>query len=115
MMVWHQRWGNKYGAKSIMYQGIQYHSKKEAAFAAELDLRKRAGEILGWQRQIRIPLDVNGRHIADYVVDFLVEHKNKTYEYIEVKGFETREWQLKWKLFDALYGHDPDIKLTVVK
>jgi hypothetical protein len=21
----------------------------------------------------------------------------------EVKGFETRDWQIRWKLFDALY------------
>ena len=30
----------------------------------------------------------------------------------EVKGFETREWRLKWKLFEACY---PDRKKKVVK
>jgi hypothetical protein len=25
--------------------------------------------------------------------------------YTEVKGFETAEWRLKWKLFEALFPH----------
>lgn len=111
--MWRARRGNKYHAETCVYKGIPYHSKKEAAYAAELDLRGRAGDIRSWSRQIRIPLDVNGRHIADYLVDFAVDHKDGSREYIEIKGFETEVWRLKWKLFEALYGDLPKVRLTV--
>jgi hypothetical protein len=29
--------------------------------------------------------------------------KNGREIWTEVKGFETRDWQIRWKLFDALY------------
>jgi hypothetical protein len=114
-MVYRVRWGNKYGAKRQEYGGKQYHSKKEAGYAAELDLRVLAKDIKGWTRQKRIPLEVNGFHVADYYIDFVVEHNDDTIEYVEVKGFETPEWRLKWKLFEALYSRQPTVRLTVVK
>lgn len=113
--MWYQRKGNKYGAKSSTYDGIQYHSKLEAKYASDLDLLKKAGEIKDWERQLKISLDVNGYHIANYYIDFVIHHNNGTKEYVEVKGFETEVWRLKWKLTEALLGDQPDIKLTVVK
>lgn len=111
-----RRWGgNKYGSVGTEYGGKQYHSRKEAEYAAELDLRVKAGDIVGWDRQERMSLDVNGQHIANYYVDFTVQHKDGTTEYVEVKGFPTEVWRLKWKLFEALYSGRPDVKLTVVK
>ncbi len=113
--MWYQKNGSKYRAVSIVHDGIQYHSKKEASFAAELNLRLKAHDIAGWQRQIKIPLDVNGYHIADYFIDFVIEHNDRTREYIEIKGMELPVWRLKWKLFEALYGKEPNTKLTVIK
>lgn len=113
--MFRQRYGNKYGAKSHVYEGIAYHSKKEAGYAAELDLRLKAGDILKWERQIRVALEVNGYHITNYYVDFLIYHTDMTLEYVEVKGFETPEWKLKWKLFEATYSNKPNTRLTVVK
>lgn len=109
------KYQNKYKAKKQEFNGIQYHSKKEAAYAHELSIRKAAGEIKDWERQTKISLDVNGKHIANYYIDFVVYHNCETLEYVEVKGFETPEWRLKWKLFHALYGHLPNVLLTVVK
>ena len=106
---------NKYGAKKTVFGGFKYDSKKEARYAQDLDLMLKAGEIKSVQRQVRIPLDVNGYHIANYYIDFLVTHKDDSLEYVEVKGFETEVWRLKWKLFEALYGSLPNITLTVVK
>ncbi len=115
-MTWYQKRGNKYGAKSILYEGKQYHSKREAGYAAELDLLKKAGEIKEWERQIKIPLGVNGCHITNYFIDFKIEHMNGDIEFVEVKGFETDVWRLKWKLFEALAPiMFPGAKLTVVK
>ncbi len=90
-------------------------SKKEAGAARDLDLMIKAKEIKSWERQVRIPLDVNGYHICNYIIDFVVEHNDGTKEYLEIKGFETEVWRLKWKLFEALYGKKPNIKLTVQK
>lgn len=114
-MTWRVRYGSKYGAKKQEHDGILYHSKKEARFAAELGWKKIAKEIKDWERQVKISLDVNGYHIANYYVDFLVYHNDGRKEYIEVKGFETPEWRLKWRLFEALYSHDKNVMLTVVK
>lgn len=113
--MWYQKRGSKYGAKSTEYEGNVYHSKKEAGYAKELDLRVRAKDIKGWRRQVKIPLDVNGYHICNYYIDFIIEHNDGTLEYTEVKGFETDTWRMKWKLFEALYGDREGIKLTVVK
>lgn len=107
--------GNKYGAKKQEYKGVYYHSKKEANFAAQLDLQKIAGEIKDFRRQETIRLDVGRFHICNYIIDFVVTHNDETTEYIEVKGFETDVWRLKWKLFEALYGDLPNTSLTVVK
>jgi hypothetical protein len=107
---------NKYGATRSEYDGIRYDSKMEAAYAAQLDTLKAGGAIVNWRRQVTIPLAVNGRHICNYRVDFEVAHNDGHLELIEVKGFETPVWQLKWKLLEAIYGAEhPDVELTVVK
>jgi len=113
--MWNQRKGNKYGAKSTIYNNIAYHSKKEAGYAQELDLRLKAKDIKGWNRQKKISLDVNGYHICNYYVDFEVLHNDGTKEWVEVKGFETEVWRLKWKLCEALFGDREELTLTVVK
>lgn len=107
--------GNKYRAKRQEFNGVSYHSKKEAGYAHELALRKASGDIRGWERQVKISLDVSGKHITNYIIDFVIEHNDGRREYVEVKGFETPEWRMKWRLFEALYGDLPNTVLTVVK
>jgi hypothetical protein len=87
-------------------------SKFEAGRAQELELLKRAGEIKDFREQVKIPLEVNGYHICNYFIDFVVDHNDGTTEYIETKGYATDVWKLKWKMFEALYDK-PDTKLTV--
>jgi hypothetical protein len=74
-MYWEKK-QNKYGNKSAEYNGHVYHSIKEANYAAELDLRVRAGELREWQRQIPIELRVNDQKICVYTIDFLEIDKN---------------------------------------
>ena len=88
-------------------------SKKEAGYAQELDLRKKAGEIKEIDPQFRLRLDVNGFHICDYLVDFRVVMADGSEELHEVKGWETMLWQYKWRLTEALYGDK--YKLVVIK
>lgn len=101
---------HKYGAKRCNYAGNQYDSRAEADIAAELDLSVRVGAILGYKRQVTVPLVVNGKRVTSMRVDFVLELKDGSLEYLEVKGFATPEWLIKRKLFEALY---PDRVYTV--
>lgn len=103
---------SKMGNRKTEYAGDIYHSKREADYAAELNMRVRGKDIRGWERQVRLPLVVNGIQVAMYALDFVVEHLDGSKEYIEVKGHETAVWKLKWKLFEACY---PDLKKTIVR
>ena len=67
--MWYQRTGSKYGAKRTIYNDRKYMSKKEAGYAQDLDLMKKAGLITEIVPQFRIHLDVNGYHITDYIAD----------------------------------------------
>lgn len=106
-------YGNKYGAKSFEYNGIRYHSKKEAGYAADLDILIRAGEIKSWKRQVKLDLRLNGIHITNYYMDFIITHNDGSEEMVEVKGFETEAWRIKWKLAEAIYSDE--YKMTIVK
>jgi len=111
--------GNKYHSSSTQFEGITYHSKLEAAYAQELSLRERAKDIKSWERQVKLDLKVNGVHITNYYIDFIIHHKDGHREFVEVKGFETDVWKMKWKIleatFDTDFKEDPDDCLTVIK
>lgn len=108
-MTYYRR--NKYNSRKTIYNGIKYDSKLEAEYAQQLDIRKRDGDIKDWRRQEPIKLEVNGKKIATYKVDFVITHNDNAEEYIEIKGMRTAVFNLKWKLFEALY---PDIKKTIL-
>ncbi len=107
-----KRQSNKYGATKQTYNGYSYDSKKEAAYAKELDWRKKAGEITEVERQVKISCDVNGKHVCNYFMDFRITLPDGRKEFHEVKGFETAVWRLKWKLSQARY---PDCTFVLVK
>jgi hypothetical protein len=96
------------------HNGYLYDSKFEAKYGQELELRLKAGDIKGFERQKNIDLIVNGYVVCQYRVDFVVFHNDETIEYVELKGYATDVFKLKWKLFDALYGNLPDVKLTII-
>lgn len=95
---------NKYGNKTAIYNEYRYDSQKEANYAAQLDWRKKAGEILEITRQHKLSLDIGDDHICNYYVDFKIELADGRIEYHEVKGWPTPEWKIKWKLAQAIYG-----------
>jgi len=96
------RTGNKMNAKGQYYKGDFYHSTGEMNYAQELDVRKKAGEIKDWKRQVKIDLVVEGKHIMNYYMDFVVEHNDGVKEFIEYKGYEDLAFKRKWQLFLAL-------------
>lgn len=82
----------KYGA--VKTNG--FDSKAEADYAAQLDLRKAAanGDVLDYLTQVSIKLAEG----VTYRADFLVFLRDGTWEFVEVKGFSTRDWVIKKKL-----------------
>lgn len=138
-----QIYGNKYHNQRYEYNGINYHSKKEAGYAMELDLRKKAKKseplaIKDWDRQKKIEINIyypkkgkcvitdipatelknQGKefvHICNYYIDFIIYHYDGEQEYIEVKGMETDTWRLKWKLTEAIFKDDSIRTLTLIK
>ena len=95
--------GNKYGAKKTLYNGYTYDSKKEAGYAAELDLRKRAKDIKDWDRQFQVELRANGILICKHKIDFRILHNDNSYELVEIKGFATHDWIMRRKLLEAIW------------
>ena len=93
-------WGS---AKRTEYRGVTYASKSEAAYAAHLDLLKKAKRVLSWEGQVRVPLVVNGKKICTIVPDFFVLFADGHSEYHETKGWKSPVWKLKSKLFAALF------------
>lgn len=107
---------NKYGAKKSTYNGYNYDSKFESQIAQDLDLRLKAGDIAGVEKQVKIDLRAYGAHITNYFIDFLVTHNDGHLEYIEVKGYETDVWKMKWKMLEAkLAEEDKTAEMTLIK
>jgi len=103
----------KYGSDSChCNQGHIHQSRKEARYCDSLGYLKRAKEIKDYEIQKKFDLSVNGVHICNYYVDFLVTLMDGTQQAEEVKGFSTDTWLIKKKLFEALY---PKVKYVVVR
>ena len=116
--MWRQRRNNLVDYRKVessIYNGQSFHSKKEVAYAMYLDAEKAEGRITGYKRQVKISLDVNGYHICNYYIDFLVDRFDGITEYVEVNGFLTDVWRIKWKLFEALYSEKENVRLIVEK
>ncbi len=72
--------------------------------AAELSIRQRCGEIAAWIPQVSLPLAVNShrRYRADFLV--LKPGWENYVEFIDVKGMDTPQSQLKRDLVSENYG-----------
>lgn len=93
---------SKYGNKRTLYQGVVYDSQREASRAVELDLLKRAGEIICWQHHVIFPLSKG----VSYEADFVVIYPDLHVEIEDTKGFRTHEYKIKAKLFQEKYGRE---------
>lgn len=92
-----------------------YDSKKEAAFAAKLELLRNAAEpaerVVTVEEQVRfllIPSQKMGGKCAErachYIADFRVEYADGRKEVIDVKGFKTADYIIKRKLMLKVHG-----------
>lgn len=113
--------GNKYGAKRATYNGQNYDSLYEAQVAQELDLRQKGHDIKSWDSQFVVEIigylpDGTPTYKRKHRVDFRIHHNDGTYELLEAKGVETRDWKIIRKLLETLWlPLHPDHRYTVVK
>jgi len=106
---------NKYGAKKTKKDGVTFDSGMEAEF---YELLKASEEVVCFELQPRYLLQEafvkDGKTIRkiEYVADFKVLYKDKTFEVIDVKGQVTDVFKLKKKIFDKRY---PELKLILIR
>lgn len=106
--------GSKFGNVWTEVDGVKFQSKKEANYYGKLKLRKRAGDIKDFKRQVSFSLVVNGCLICKYRADFIIYHNDGSREVIDVKSDQTEtiySFTLIKKLMYAIHK----IKITIAK
>lgn len=99
----------KYNNKKTVVDGIKFDSKRESDRYIELKLLERAGKISDLVLQPKFELipkyEINGRKVRkmEYVADFQYTENGKTI-IEDAKGFKTKDYLIKKKLFEFKYG-----------
>lgn len=101
----------KYRNKRVKTQDGWFDSKGEWKRWEFLKAAEKRGDISDLQRQISFDIKINGALITRYVADYVYTTASGERVIEDFKGTVTREFKLKAKLVDALYG----IKIRVVK
>lgn len=94
---------NKYRAVPTYVDGMRFDSKAEARRWGELRLMQMAGLISDLQRQVEMPLVVNGVKVGVYTADF-VYRENGEIVTEDVKGVIDTAARLRIKVAEACYG-----------
>lgn len=96
---------SKYGARKTEVDGILFDSVAEADRYSQLKLLEYNGDIKDLVLQPAYPLIVNELKIGVYKADFVYRDCKTNQVVVEdCKGFRTREFIMKRKLMQALYG-----------
>jgi predicted nuclease of restriction endonuclease-like RecB superfamily len=90
---------SKYGAIKTKIDGHTFDSKKEAEFYCNLKLRLQVKDIKGFCLQ---PIFILAEGLK-YKADFIVFNNDGTAEVIDIKGFKTKEYITKKKVFEDKY------------
>lgn len=99
--------GHKYGARATWVDNIRFPSKMEADRYVQLKMLLAAKKIFNLSLHPEFRITVNGVLICKYIADSMYqEAPGKSPIIIEdVKGSMPRDFKMKWKLVNALYGH----------
>lgn len=114
---------HKYGAKSVVVDGIRFDSRKESRRYGELRLMERAGEIRDLKTQpvfplftvrftdgTRVPILTDSGRVYEYHGDFAYTAKDGTYHVEDVKGTTTLPLsKLKMAILRASMGLEVEI------
>jgi hypothetical protein len=100
MSTWRR---TKFNAQACFEDGLRFDSKKEAAYYKRLKVLKKAthdsDRVDFFLRQV--PFDLPGG--IKYRVDFQVFYCDGRIEFVDVKGFETKEFKMKKRMVENLY------------
>lgn len=91
---------SKYGASKTKIDGHTFDSQKEADYYCELKLRLQAKEINGFCLQPTFILAPG----LKYKADFIVFNKDNSTDVVDVKGFKTKEYIAKKKVFEDKFN-----------
>ena len=91
---------SKYRATKVSIDGHTFDSQKEADFYCELKLRLQSNEINGFCLQPTFILAPG----LKYKADFIIFNKDNSTEVIDVKGFKTKEYIAKKKVFEDKFN-----------
>ncbi len=91
---------SKYKANKTSVDGHTFDSQKEAEYYCELKNRLAAHDIKGFCLQ---PIFILGAGVK-YKADFIVFNNDGTEEIIDVKGFKTKEYITKKKIFEDKFN-----------
>ena len=90
---------HKFSAERTELDGIKFASKKESRYYSDLLVRQRIGEVVFFLRQV--PFHLPGG--TKYVVDFQEFMADGTVRFVDVKGFQTKEFIRAKKQVEAIY------------
>lgn len=100
---------NKYNAKKVEINGVQWDSKHEARDGVKLQQLASAGVISNLQRQVKFVLQEGYRNNQGkairpicYIADFVYERDGQKYVQ-DSKGVRTEVYKIKRKLFEKRY------------
>ena len=97
---------SKYRSNKVSIDGHTFDSQKEADYYCELKIRLKSGEINGFCLQ---PIFILAPGLK-YKADFIIFNKDNSTEVIDVKGFKTKEYIAKKKVFEDKYN----LKITEI-
>ena len=102
---------NKYGARRATFNAINFASTAERDYYLYLLALRQSGEVTQIDRQPEYVLqeafrNAAGKHQASitYTPDFRVTYADGREEVVEVKGYASRDYPLRKKLFEKRYG-----------
>lgn len=109
----------KYRSKKVEYDGYTFDSKAEAKYYAYLMQLKSKGSVESFEMQKTYELLPKFKHpktgkavrAINYKPDFVVKFADGHVEVIDVKGFETKDFKLKAKMFMHRY----EVPLILIK
>jgi hypothetical protein len=100
----------KYHNKKTTFDGISFDSKKESQYYAILKVLEKAGKIRDLRLQVPFVLietfkvDDRTYRKTKYIADFTYYDEKDKLHVVDVKGFRTKEYELKKKLMAWKYG-----------
>ena len=97
----------KYRSYKTSVDGHTFDSLKEAEYYQDLKLRLKSNDIKGFCLQPTFILAPG----LKYKADFIVFNKDGTCDVIDVKGFKTKEYIAKKKVFEDKYN----LKITEIE